>query len=83
MVNNTMVKVKLHSVLKSGESTNLSIAWSYPVTDRSMFLLSWEGYEYFPEENKNIENQNKSSKVKISASDNTTETNAKDFSSGP
>lgn len=26
MVNNTMVKVKLHSVLKSGESTNLSIA---------------------------------------------------------
>lgn len=48
-----------------------------------MFLLSREGYEYFPEENKNIENQNKSSKVKISASDKTTETNAKDFSSGP
>lgn len=54
MVNNTMVKVKLQSVLKSGESTNLSIAWSYPVTDRSMFLLSREGYEYFPEDDNTV-----------------------------
>lgn len=50
MVNNTMMKVKLNTVLKSGESTKISIAWSYPITDRSMYLLSREGYEYFPED---------------------------------
>ncbi len=48
LVNNTMLKVKLSETLKSGESTQLSIAWSYPITDRSLFLLSREGYEYFP-----------------------------------
>ena len=48
LVNNTMMKVFLDSPLKSGESIMLSLAWSYPITDRSMFLLSREGYEYFP-----------------------------------
>ena len=50
VVNNTMMKVKLNTVLKSETSTTLSIAWSYPITDRNMYLLSREGYEYFPED---------------------------------
>ena len=54
MVNNTMMKVKLNTTLKSGESTKLSIAWSYPITDRSMYLLSREGYEYFPEDDNTV-----------------------------
>jgi hypothetical protein len=54
MVNNTMMKVKLNSLLKSGESTSFSIAWSYPITDRSMYLLSREGYEYFPDDDNTV-----------------------------
>ncbi len=54
MVNNTMMKVKLNTILKSGESTGFSIAWSYPITDRSMYLLSREGYEYFPEDGNTV-----------------------------
>ena len=54
VVNNTMMKVKLNTLLKSGESTKLSIAWSYPITDRSMYLLSREGYEYFPEDDNTV-----------------------------
>ncbi|GAA4799660.1 M1 family metallopeptidase [Litoribaculum gwangyangense] len=54
LVNNTMMKVKLNSVLKSGETTSLSISWSYAITDRSMFLLSREGYEYFPEDKNTV-----------------------------
>lgn len=54
MVNNTMMKVKLNTILKSGESTKLNIEWSYPITDRSMYLLSREGYEYFPEDNNTV-----------------------------
>ncbi len=47
-VNNTMMKVILNEPLKSGASMTFSLAWSYPITDRSLFLLSREGYEYFP-----------------------------------
>ncbi|WP_396600702.1 M1 family metallopeptidase [Algibacter sp. R77976] len=54
MVNNTMMKVKLNTTLKSGESTKISIIWSYPITDRSMYLLSREGYEYFPEDDNTV-----------------------------
>ena len=54
MVNNTMMKVKLNTILRSGESTKLSIAWSYPITDRSMYILSREGYEYFPEDDNTV-----------------------------
>ncbi|UKM63487.1 M1 family metallopeptidase [Flavobacteriaceae bacterium GSB9] len=54
MVNNTMMKVKLKTPLKSGETTVLNIAWSYPITDRSLFLLSREGYEYFPEDGNTV-----------------------------
>ncbi|MDN3666128.1 M1 family metallopeptidase [Algibacter miyuki] len=50
MVNNTMMKVKLNKTLQPGESMSFSIGWSYPITDRSLFLLSREGYEYFPED---------------------------------
>ncbi|WP_406684938.1 M1 family metallopeptidase [Seonamhaeicola sp. MEBiC1930] len=53
-VNNTMMKVKLNQPLKSGESTTLNIAWSYHITDRSMYLLSREGYEYFPEDDNTV-----------------------------
>lgn len=54
MVNNTMMKVKLNTPLNSGQSTTLSIAWSYPITDRSLFRLSREGYEYFPEDDNTV-----------------------------
>lgn len=54
LVNNTMMKVKLNTPLKSGESTVLNMAWSYHITDRSMFLLSREGYEYFPDDDNTV-----------------------------
>ncbi|KJD31944.1 aminopeptidase [Tamlana nanhaiensis] len=49
-INNTMMKVKLNTTLNAGASTTISISWSYPITDRSMYRLSREGYEYFPED---------------------------------
>lgn len=54
LVNNTMMKVKLNSLLKSGESIRFSLAWSYPITDRSMYSLSREGYEYYPEDDNTV-----------------------------
>ena len=54
LVNNTMMKVILNVPLKAGESLSFSIGWSYPITDRSMFLLSREGYEYFPEDDNTV-----------------------------
>ncbi|WOD42181.1 M1 family metallopeptidase [Hwangdonia lutea] len=54
LVNNTMMKVLLETPLKSGTSMTFSIAWSYPITDRSMYLLSREGYEYFPEDDNTV-----------------------------
>ncbi|MCL6295478.1 M1 family metallopeptidase [Jejuia spongiicola] len=54
LVNNTMMKVLLDEPLKSGTSMSFSIAWSYPITDRSMYLLSREGYEYFPEDDNTV-----------------------------
>jgi hypothetical protein len=54
LVNNTMMKVKLNKALRPGESFSFSIAWSYPITDRSMYLLSREGYEYFPEDDNTV-----------------------------
>lgn len=54
LVNNTMMKVLLDKPLKSGESITFSIGWSYPITDRSMYLLSREGYEYFPEDDNTV-----------------------------
>ena len=54
LVNNTMMKVLLKEPLKSGTILNFSIAWSYPITDRSMYFLSREGYEYFPEDDNTV-----------------------------
>jgi hypothetical protein len=54
MVNNTMMKVKLNEPLNAGEQVKFSIAWSYPITDRSMYTLSREGYEYFPEDDNSV-----------------------------
>ena len=54
LVNNTMMKVLLDEPLKSGASMTFSIAWSYQITDRSMYLLSREGYEYFPEDDNTV-----------------------------
>ncbi len=54
LVNNTMMKVLLNEPLKSGAALSFSVGWSYPITDRSMFLLSREGYEYFPEDKNTV-----------------------------
>ncbi len=54
LVNNTMMKVLLDEPLKSGTTLTFSIGWSYPITDRSMYLLSREGYEYFPEDDNTV-----------------------------
>ncbi|MBS1950352.1 MAG: M1 family metallopeptidase [Bacteroidetes bacterium] len=53
-INNTMMRIDLSVPIKSGEGFSFSISWSYPITDRSMFLLSREGYEHFPEDNNNV-----------------------------
>ena len=53
-VNNTMMKVILDTPLESGSTLTFSMAWSYPITDRSMYLLSREGYEYFPEDDNTV-----------------------------
>jgi len=54
LVNNTMMKLRLKQPLQSGTSITFSIGWSYHITDRSLFLLSREGYEYFPEDDNTV-----------------------------
>jgi hypothetical protein len=54
MVNNTMMRIDLPTPLKSGETYSFNVEWSYPITDRSLFLLSREGFEYFPEDKNNV-----------------------------
>ncbi len=54
LINNTMMKVLLNTPLKSGSSLTFSIGWSYTITDRSMFKLSREGYEYFPSDDNTV-----------------------------
>jgi hypothetical protein len=49
-----MMRVDLPVPVKPGESYTFSVAWSYPITDRALFLLSREGYEHFPEDNNNV-----------------------------
>ena len=53
-INNTMMRVDVPVPIKPGESYTFSVAWSYPITDRALFLLSREGYEHFPEDNNNV-----------------------------
>ena len=50
LVNNTMMKLNLDEPLKPGASIQFQLAWSYPITDRGLFRLSREGYEYYPED---------------------------------
>lgn len=47
-INNTMMRVDLPETLNPGDKYILKVEWSYPITDRSLFFLSREGYEYFP-----------------------------------
>lgn len=54
MVNNTMMRVDLPVAIRPGETWSFNVEWSYPITDRSMYLLSREGYEHFPEDNNNV-----------------------------
>ncbi|WP_333818609.1 M1 family metallopeptidase [Ohtaekwangia sp.] len=53
-INNTMMRIDLPVAIKTGESYTFNVAWMYPITDRSLFLLSREGYEHFPEDNNNV-----------------------------
>ncbi len=53
-INNTMMRIDLSTPVKAGESFTFNVSWSYAITDRSMFLLSREGYEHFPEDNNNV-----------------------------
>ncbi len=53
-INNTMMRVDLPEAIKTGESFTFNVEWSYPITDRSQFLLSREGYEYFPADKNSI-----------------------------
>ena len=52
--NNTMMRVNLKQSLNPGQTVDISIAWSYHITDRSFFLLSREGYEHYPDDNNNV-----------------------------
>jgi hypothetical protein len=53
-LNNTMMRVDLPAPLKPNESFTFQVVWQYPITDRSLFLLSREGYEHFPDDNNNV-----------------------------
>ena len=54
VVNNTLMRINLSTPLKSGENISFSIKWKNYITDRSKFLLSREGYEYFPEDDNKV-----------------------------
>jgi hypothetical protein len=50
-INQTMMRIDLPTPLKTGEKINLSIDWSFNITDRNVFGSSARsGYEYFPED---------------------------------
>ncbi|HLZ15787.1 MAG TPA: M1 family metallopeptidase, partial [Cyclobacteriaceae bacterium] len=53
-INNTMMRIDLATPIKAGESFTFNVSWSYAITDRSLFLLSREGYEHFPGDNNNV-----------------------------
>jgi len=54
IINNTMMRVDLPSPIKSWEKYSFTVEWSYAITDRSLFVLSREGYEHFPADNNNV-----------------------------
>jgi len=53
-INNTMMRIDLPVPIKPGESFGFTLSWFYPITDRSLFLLSREGFEYFPEDDNRV-----------------------------
>lgn len=53
-INNTMMRVDLPTALKPNETITFNVKWSYPITDRNLFLLSREGYEHFPDDKNNV-----------------------------
>lgn len=54
IINNTLMKVILPTPLKSGEDVTFSVKWKNYITDRAKFLLSREGYEYFPKDDNKV-----------------------------
>ncbi|MEM9328299.1 MAG: M1 family metallopeptidase [Bacteroidota bacterium] len=54
IINNTMMRINLPTPLKSGSKMTFSIEWENAITDRMKFLLSREGYEYFPEDDNKV-----------------------------
>lgn len=54
IVNNTLMRINLPTSLKPGENITFSISWKNYITDRSKFLLSREGYEYFPKDDNKV-----------------------------
>ena len=54
IVNNTLLRINLPQTLKSGENVMFSIKWKNYITDRAKFLLSREGFEYFPEDDNKV-----------------------------
>ncbi len=54
IVNNTLLRINLPQALKSGSNVTFSIKWKNYITDRAKFLLSREGYEYFPEDDNKV-----------------------------
>ncbi len=53
-VNNTMMRLDLPKPLQPNTSVSFSIKWKNFITDRSKFLLSREGYEYFPRDDNKV-----------------------------
>ncbi|GAB4242138.1 MAG: M1 family metallopeptidase [Ekhidna sp.] len=52
--NNTLLKLLLPEPLKSGANITFTIRWKNYITDRGKFLLSREGYEYFPADDNKV-----------------------------
>ncbi len=53
-VNNTQMRLDLPEPLKPNENITFSISWVNYITDRGKFLLSREGYEYFPKDDNKV-----------------------------
>jgi hypothetical protein len=54
IVNNTQMRLELEQPLKPGQNVTFSISWKNYITDRAKFLLSREGYEYFPKDDNKV-----------------------------
>ncbi len=54
IINNTQMRVELPQPLKPGQNITFSVKWKNYITDRAKFLLSREGYEYFPKDDNKV-----------------------------